>query len=287
MAGGERKGEAVRRVRRRERRSRCSASERRPPPPQNTHTSPPQTRHRRTSVTALSGRQGCTIDEADLCGDPPLVLAAGNGGAKGGGSGGGREIGASSVWVSFPPCSASAAPRRRQPIHPPAPKTQKRPPRRRQVSPLRGRQHRAAQRDARDGADVRNDTPRLALCLLRADAVRVAGPSSLLLNTTHPSTHSLQPHTDINSRAAHNGHLAVVDHLVAAGADLGSLDLGDNTALHWAAMRGHVEVVRALVVAGADRSRANAQGMTPADLCDPQWSLSWRFTREALSAAAR
>lgn len=98
---------------------------------------------------------------------------------------------------------------------------------------------------------------------------------------------TLHPHTrTINSRAAHNGHLAVVERLLAAGARLDAADLGANTALHWAAMRGHVEVVRALVVAGADRSAANAQGRTPLDLCDPQWSLSWRFTREALAAGA-
>jgi hypothetical protein len=59
---------------------------------------------------------------------------------------------------------------------------------------------------------------------------------------------------------------------------------GDNTALHWAAMRGHVEVVRALLAGGADRSVTNKQGLTPVELCQPVWSLSWRFTQEVLSA---
>ncbi|KAI8466436.1 MAG: ankyrin repeat-containing domain protein [Monoraphidium minutum] len=85
-------------------------------------------------------------------------------------------------------------------------------------------------------------------------------------------------------RAAHNGHMNVVEYLLAAGAAVGACDLGDNTALHWAAMRGHVEVVRALVVAGADRGARNKQGAAPGDLCDPQWSLSWKFTREVLAA---
>ena len=64
-------------------------------------------------------------------------------------------------------------------------------------------------------------------------------------------------------RAAHNGHLATVMYLVEQGADLNTLDMGDNTALHWAAMRGHVEIVNFLVQSGADRNVRNKQDFMP------------------------
>ncbi|WIA11512.1 hypothetical protein OEZ85_011625 [Tetradesmus obliquus] len=86
-------------------------------------------------------------------------------------------------------------------------------------------------------------------------------------------------------RAAHNGHLAVVEHLLQSAASVHAKDLGDNTALHWAAMRGHVEVVRALLAAGADREARNKQGVVPVELCQPVWSLSWRFTQAVLAAS--
>lgn len=83
-------------------------------------------------------------------------------------------------------------------------------------------------------------------------------------------------------RAAHNGQLHAVKALLAAGADVNAVDLGDNTALHWAAMRGHVEVVKALLTAGADTAARNRQGAVPLDLCQPQWSRAYMFTRAVL-----
>ncbi len=64
-------------------------------------------------------------------------------------------------------------------------------------------------------------------------------------------------------RAAHNGHLNTVQCLLQAGCQVNAIDLGDNTALHWASMRGHVEVVRALLAAGADKALRNAQVSMP------------------------
>lgn len=49
-------------------------------------------------------------------------------------------------------------------------------------------------------------------------------------------------------------------------------------------MRGHVEVVRELLRRGADRGSPNGQGKLPADLCQPGWSLAYKFTRAVLAA---
>lgn len=68
-----------------------------------------------------------------------------------------------------------------------------------------------------------------------------------------------------------------------AKADVNAIDMGDNSALHWAAMRGHVEIVKFLMDQGADKSLRNKQDKMAIDLCQPCWSDSYRFTREVLA----
>ena len=53
--------------------------------------------------------------------------------------------------------------------------------------------------------------------------------------------------------AAHKGHLAVVDLLLARGLDANVREQGDDSyAMHWAAAGGHLDVVRRLADAGGD-----------------------------------
>jgi len=37
---------------------------------------------------------------------------------------------------------------------------------------------------------------------------------------------------------------------------------------------------------GSDPSLSNSQGLRALDLCQPQWSHAWRYTRQALTAVA-
>jgi ankyrin repeat protein len=63
--------------------------------------------------------------------------------------------------------------------------------------------------------------------------------------------------------AAHEGDVAGVRALLAAGADVNQPDSGGNPALLWAAYNGAPELVAALVKAGADANAANPFGVTP------------------------
>ncbi|CAG8025236.1 unnamed protein product [Penicillium salamii] len=65
------------------------------------------------------------------------------------------------------------------------------------------------------------------------------------------------------SRAAHNGHLALVKTLVDTGkVEVNSKDTEDRTALFWAAANGHDAVVKFLIEQSADPSSVDAVGWT-------------------------
>ena len=63
-------------------------------------------------------------------------------------------------------------------------------------------------------------------------------------------------------RAAGNGHLEVVNALIAAKADVNLQDKNGNTALHRAAGNGHLEVVNALIAANCSVDFKDAYGNT-------------------------
>ena len=76
------------------------------------------------------------------------------------------------------------------------------------------------------------------------------------------------------ARAANNGHYQTCKFLIEQGAEVDALDIGDNTALHWAAMRGNVEIVNLLLQNGADKTIKNKQGLTCYEGLDRQRQAS-------------
>jgi uncharacterized protein len=65
------------------------------------------------------------------------------------------------------------------------------------------------------------------------------------------------------SHAARNGHLDMVDLLLARGAPINARNLGGATALYFAAERGHVAVAERLIERGADVKLTGRTGISP------------------------
>jgi len=63
--------------------------------------------------------------------------------------------------------------------------------------------------------------------------------------------------------ASKEGHILVVEELIARGANVHAKTLKGNTALHIASLAGHEPVVRLLIENGADVDAQSASGFTP------------------------
>lgn len=77
-------------------------------------------------------------------------------------------------------------------------------------------------------------------------------------------------------RAAHQGHLAVVQALVQARADVGALDSDGQTALHKAAENGHGAVCAELLrLAPATADLHDKRGRSPRDLASERGGIAF------------
>ena len=68
--------------------------------------------------------------------------------------------------------------------------------------------------------------------------------------------------------ASYHGHEAIVDMLLAAGADLNTLGARHNNVLHYAAMRGHLSLVKRYIAAGISPIAKNAHGKSAYDVSE-------------------
>ncbi len=87
----------------------------------------------------------------------------------------------------------------------------------------------------------------------RQSSFRLPRPSMELLDRQNGPMHV----------ASHQGHLAVVKCLLAAGSDKQALNSTKTTPLHYACMGGHVPVIECLLEAGADMELRDSAGCTP------------------------
>jgi ankyrin repeat protein len=116
-------------------------------------------------------------------------------------------------------------------------------------------------------AEVRvgTDSERLVCAVLDGDtgtALELLAREPALARTVDAALHSTPLHM-----AAHRGQLAVVERLLAAGADVHAREgCSGTTALHWAAEGGRVAIVERLLAAGAElEARDIWHALTPLD----------------------
>ncbi len=64
-------------------------------------------------------------------------------------------------------------------------------------------------------------------------------------------------------KAAKNGEVREVRHLISKGADVNKADIDGRTPLYEASANGHESVVRLLIAAEADVNKADNNGWTP------------------------
>ena len=91
---------------------------------------------------------------------------------------------------------------------------------------------------------------------------RVSEVEHLLRAPQNPDARDAQNNCTGILEAARNGHLAIVQLLLDAGADKEVARQDGATALHVAAQNGHLDVVRLLLEAGADKDVARQNGAT-------------------------
>ena len=74
--------------------------------------------------------------------------------------------------------------------------------------------------------------------------------------------------------ASANGHAAAIEALLAGGADVRAIGKDGYTALHCASSKGSVDAVKALLAAGADKNARNKHEKTPRDVATKKKKLA-------------
>ena len=101
--------------------------------------------------------------------------------------------------------------------------------------------------------------------VLTADGLSGWSHNDFLFHLHEPSAGASPNSCALLTRAAHDGNLAAVQGLLAAGANVNADDAFGRSALHEAAFWGHERILAHLLRAGADVEARDAAGRTPLD----------------------